>query len=358
MFSVKRVGLLACLFLIASSAAHAEPEYLGSEACANCHREMYASWADSGHRLQLQKANEARQRGLPIPKGYSWEDISYVIGGFKTKAYFVNQDGYIITTTKDGQPTQTQYNFHDQTWTSYRPGERVPYDCASCHTTGYSPEGHQEGRLGIEGTWWEDGIGCEECHGPGGDHVKDTARRYLRKIRSNVLCEQCHQRGGIDQRPLKDVGLPLHHEQINELKSGVHKGLSCVNCHDPHKKASKTRNNCVICHSKAASNYEAGVHGQAGIQCIECHMARIPKPAIDSASYIGNVRTHLFRIEVVHQEDMFQAIEEKDRRSTFTKNFISVEFACMSCHTDRDHDWAFKNAANFHSGSPLGGQGR
>ena len=102
MFSVKRVGLLACLFLIASSAAHAEPEYLGSEACANCHREMYASWADSGHRLQLQKANEARQRGLPISKGYSWEDISYVIGGFKTKAYFVNQDGYIITTTKDG----------------------------------------------------------------------------------------------------------------------------------------------------------------------------------------------------------------------------------------------------------------
>ncbi len=49
-------------------------------------------------------------------------------------------------------------------------------------------------------------------------------------------------------------------------------------------------------------------------------------------------------------------IEEKGRRSTFTRNFISVEFACLSCHAERDNNWAFKNAENFHKNSPLGGR--
>ena len=348
-------GLLVCFYFAISSVAYAEPEYQGSEVCASCHKEIYANWADSGHHLQLQKATEAQKRGLPLPESYEWADISYVIGGVNTKAYFVNQDGYIITTTKDGHPSQTQYNLNDQTWTLYRAGEKVPYDCAACHTTGYSPAGHQGGRSGIEGTWREDGIGCEECHGPGGDHVKNTGKSYLRKIRSNLLCEQCHQHGGIDKRSLIDVGLPRHHEKIHELKSGTHKGLSCVNCHDPHKKASLTRNNCVICHSKDATNYEAGIHGQVGIQCIECHMVKIPMSAISNASYIGNVRSHLFSIEA-NPNKMFQIIEEKGRRSKFTKDSICVAFACLSCHNNQDHEWALNNAKDFHSLSPLGGK--
>jgi len=77
-------------------------------------------------------------------------------------------------------------------------------------------------------------------------------------------------------------------------------------------------------------------------------MAKIPKLAITRASYVGNVRTHLFKINVTAEESMFKVIEEKDKKSTFTKDFVSVEFACLGCHGDQDKAWALQSAKRFH----------
>lgn len=342
------VALFLLLCMILPQTVFAVAEYLGSEKCSECHLDLYSSWIESGHHLQLRKAEKAQHSNLDLPKGYSWDDISYVIGGAKVKAYFVDQNGYIITSAKDGSKEKTEYNLEDGSWSYYLPGKKKLYDCGFCHTTGYSPEGHQGGLEGIIGTWHEDGVGCEVCHGPGSEHVKNPAVRTLRRSRSKALCEKCHQRGGIDHRPLKDLGLVRHHEQINELKEGPHKGLSCLNCHKPHQKASLTRYNCVICHSQANIGYEKSVHGKAGVKCIECHMARLSKPAIARASYVGKVRTHLFKISVDADVDMFKEIKEKGLKSTFTKDFVTVEFACLSCHKSQDKAWSIEHAKDFH----------
>ena len=37
-------------------------------------------------------------------------------------------------------------------------GEEKPYDCGSCHTTGYNPVGHQDGLEGIEGVAPNDAV--------------------------------------------------------------------------------------------------------------------------------------------------------------------------------------------------------
>ena len=49
-----------------------------------------------------------------------------------------------------------------ENWVPYHAGEEKPYNCGTCHTTGYVPEGNQDDMPGMIGTWAEDGIGCEE----------------------------------------------------------------------------------------------------------------------------------------------------------------------------------------------------
>jgi hypothetical protein len=61
--------------------------------------------------------------------------------------------------------------------------------------TAYSAEGHQDGMEGMIGTWAEDGIGCEECHGAGGDHIKKPSKKTIVVDSIPEACGKCHQRG-------------------------------------------------------------------------------------------------------------------------------------------------------------------
>ncbi len=335
-----------CMTLPQTSFAVAE--YVGSKKCSECHLALYSDWRESGHHLQLRKAENAQHTSLPLPPGYSWDDLSYVIGGNKKKAQFVDLNGYIITSAKDGSKDKTQYHLEDGTWSYYLPGEKKTYDCAGCHTTGYKPAGHQDGREGIVGTWEEDGIGCEACHGPGSTHIKDPPGKLKSSKRLVEACTKCHQHGGIDYRPLNDLGLVRHQEQLNELIDGLHKGLTCINCHNPHRRAVHTKYNCTICHSSHYGYFKDSTHGKAGIKCFECHMPKVSSPMIERASYIGDVRKHLFKINTDPEADMFKIVEEKGYQSNFAKGFVTVEFACLSCHGNRDKAWAARHAIGFH----------
>ncbi len=336
---------LFCISLAIPAAALAKDNYVGSEQCANCHREIYRDWQNSGHHLQLRSAEKADHSNIALPPGYQWKDISYVVGGINRKANFIDQKGYLITTAKDGSKAKTQYNLESESWNDFFPGEVKQYDCAPCHTTGYMQQGHQNGRKGVVGTWFEEGIGCENCHGPSSRHAEQP--RYApSQLATAVICEDCHQRGG-----LKQSGLLRHHEQINELKLGAHKGLSCLNCHNPHKKGSQAKYNCTICHTHLYHEFKKSTHGLAEIKCTECHMPRISRQAISRVSYIGEVRSHLFKINVDPDADMFKAIEENGRESIFTKGFVTVDYVCLTCHGSRDKAWAVENAKDFHKGS-------
>jgi hypothetical protein len=45
---------------------------------------------------------------------------------------------------------------------------------------------------------------------------------------------------------------------------------------------------------------------------------------------------------------MLKEIEKNGKKSTFAKNFVTLEYACLSCHANRDAEWASKNAKGFH----------
>jgi hypothetical protein len=345
---LKLLMTVLLVFCFSWPALAASGDYVGSEKCFDCHSEIYNSWQASGHPWKLRKADKAKYAKLPLPPGYSWDDISYVIGGANKKARYIDKQGYIITAAKDGAEAKTQYNLEDGSWSFYHKGEKKPYKCGPCHMTAYSPEGNQDNLEGMIGTWAEDGISCEECHGPGMEHLRNPSTETIKIDRTADACGKCHQRGGMGPEPPAKGGFIQHHEQINELKAGVHKDLSCIDCHNPHERAILVRNTCLECHEDIASSYAQTIHGKQGTECIECHMPKAGKSAISVASYTGDVRTHIFKINTAADADMFQEVKDGDKVSTFAKGFVTVEYACLTCHGSRDKAWASKNAQGYH----------
>ncbi|MBC8278595.1 MAG: hypothetical protein H8E46_10220 [FCB group bacterium] len=168
----------AMVFLFSAVLVFAQ-EYEGSEACGECHEDNYNIWFESAHHHSMKPVEGTApefpfdyrpgESNIPEPPSVggsqlSWDDISYVIGGWYWSANFCDSDGYLIT---GGADDQTQWNIWPEEWVSFHPGMQVETDCAECHATGYDEEGHQGGLAGITGTWVEDGIGCEGCHAPG-----------------------------------------------------------------------------------------------------------------------------------------------------------------------------------------------
>ncbi len=334
------------IFLIAnSSGATPMPGYVGSKKCFNCHEQQFNDWQASGHPYKIRKMEKARYSKLPLPRGWRWEDISYVIGGVNKKARYIDKYGYIIITAKDGSEAKTQYNINDGSWSFYHKGEKHPYKCGPCHMTAYSKKGHEAGLPGMIGTWAEDGIGCEECHGPGARHVADN--KVKMKVDSSAKgCGKCHHRSKIDGPPPARGGFIRHHEQYNELVTGVHKDLSCTECHDPHKRAILAKDNCASCHEDQGASFARNIHAKSGITCKDCHMPMASKSAIKTGKFRGDVRTHLFKINTNPKAKMFVAV--KGKKDDKTNGFVTLDFACLSCHGSRDMKWAARMAKKIH----------
>lgn len=333
-------------------------DYVGSAACQECHSDIYATFIQSGHPWKLNKVVNGQPPAYPftqiteLPQGYTWDDISYVIGGYKWKARFMDQEGYIIT----DEPGKTgnaeylnQYNFanpivgKDAGWVKYKSGtEKLPYDCGGCHTTGYTdwpPDSHQDDLPGIVGTWAEPGVQCERCHGPGSLHVDDPQGIGMEIERSSDLCGECHERG---EQELVDAkgGFIEHHEQYEELFQSKHITLDCVLCHDPHTGVEQlrqadqptTRTQCQNCHFKEAKYQAVDTHAAMNLACTECHMPYIGKSAWgDAAKFTGDVRTHLMAIDP-EQIVQFYTVGEGDAAKTYSLSQVGLNFACRHCH--------------------------
>ncbi|MEN8114351.1 MAG: multiheme c-type cytochrome [Actinomycetota bacterium] len=354
----------------AGEAAGVSAAYVGSETCAFCHEEISEVFMKSGHPYKVNAVVDGQPPTYPFtevtdpPEGYTWDDISYVIGGYNWKARFIDQDGFIITGDADAT---TQYNFLNKeiglggNWVAYHAGEEKPYDCGTCHTTGYRPEGNQDDLPGLIGTWAETGIMCESCHGPGSNHADEPYGVALKVDRSSEACGTCHSRGDVEAIDASG-GLIKHHEQYEELYQSKHQAVLCIACHDPHEGVIQhreagtptTRVNCDSCHFQNAQ-YQASEAMKAGVDCIECHMPRIAKSAVgDPEAYTGDIRVHMWAIDPLA---MSQFTDDGSRAISQ----ISLDFACKSCHREGgtasvQTDEALQTEAiGYHSRPTVGG---
>jgi hypothetical protein len=338
--------------------------FVGSERCATCHGDVASLHSQSGHAYKLNRVSNGQvpfypfrdQVAFPLqspPAGTSWNDVIYVIGGYGWKARFIRPDGYILT------GSDVQFNLETGGWVAYHDGETKPYDCGRCHTTGYIPAGNQLDLEGLVGTWAEDSIGCEACHGAGSAHVASRLAADIVVDRSSAQCGSCHMRDP-DHRIL--AGSPdsegaqfiRHHEQYDEMLGkdeagqplGAHRNLTCVSCHNPHVSSKFQADeggivlDCETCHQIEIYNTGSGAH-----TCVRCHMPFASKSAVKRGPYEGDVRTHVFGLETDAAAEMFY----QDGGTWFARPFVTLDFACLQCHADRDREWAEEYAGTIHS---------
>jgi hypothetical protein len=345
-------------------------EYVGSAVCAGCHQDIADVFAMSGHAYKLNPVVDGQPPEFPftevneLPEGYTWEDISFVVGGYNWKARFVDQEGYVITNAPGSSGDTNylnQYNFAnpivgtEDVWVTYLSGEDdLHYSCGSCHTTGYNPLGNQDDLPGLVGTWAEPGIMCEECHGPGSQHITNPPGIQMTVDRDAELCGKCHHRGEIESVNTSE-GFIQHHEQYEELFQGKHVVIDCVICHDPHagvvqlrmdETLPNTRTQCENCHLEQAQFQNSLIH-PAATECIDCHMPRIIKSAAgDPEKFTGDIRTHLMRINPTQ-------IEQFTEDGSTSLSEIGLNFACRHCHgitaSEKSDEELIENATDYHT---------
>jgi tetratricopeptide (TPR) repeat protein len=202
-------------------------------------------------------------------------------------------------------------------WT--KPSGTWNFMCAECHSTGLR-KNYDLSKDAYATTWFEIDVSCEECHGPGSNHVawaregtragkSDPSKGLLAILsdptrgswvlapgartahRTTLLsspaqtdtCFRCHARKVTIQTPwvagtpFLDAHMPLAltrelyhpdgqiHEEVYEYGSFVQSrmyraGVRCSDCHDPHSLELRTPGNglCTSCHSAQA--YDASSH--------------------------------------------------------------------------------------------------
>ncbi|RMD62368.1 hypothetical protein D6833_07040, partial [Candidatus Parcubacteria bacterium] len=346
----KTLRLLCSLLIVLSlSGLLMAQTYVGSSTCQTCHSTIYDDVMKSGHPHKLKKIEgaaptypEGTSEGVPAPPtGFTWNDITYVIGGYGWKARFMDSEGYILT-----GDTERQWNLSNPDlgleahWTGYDASEapRKPYTCGACHTTGWVATGetgpHQDNLPGIYGTWAEPGVTCEACHGPGSDHAAAPSTTNISKVEN---CNSCHIRGDVNQIDASG-GLIKHHEQFEELLASPHDTLSCATCHDVHK---STRyelggflgedQTCKTCHADVTMKYPQ----MANLECVDCHMPKTVKSAVAiNIDYVGgsvlkgDIKSHIFSITTDTTWDFLTTDGKFVNVDTAGKAHQTLENAC------------------------------
>ena len=354
--SLNWVAVLILWGTITSGVANAQT-YVGSDACKLCHAAIWNDHRVSGHPHMLRKSAEITSLSVPLPDGKSFSDVSYVVGGYKWQAHFLDPNGYFITSTR-GRPGKNQFNVATGEWVDDHAGEvNRPFDCGQCHTTGYSASGNQDGLPGIQGTWEFEGVQCERCHGPGSNHIFSPSPFNI--TIDDDVCQSCHVRGDPATIPASG-GFVQNYEQYNEILASPHFDLDCSDCHDPHKKAEFSfKTECTTCHTEMEVQKQAfrGLgrrHLNRGVTCIECHMPYAAKSAVAVNNYNADVRSHQFRITLDPNATMF------DGTGNFANGRLTPAFACLGCHENiiakyaaqgtplKAEQWARKQAKKIH----------
>jgi predicted CXXCH cytochrome family protein len=379
----------------APGVAPASIAYVGSATCRACHPAVYERWSKTRMANVVRDPREHPEAIIPdLTKPdplvtFKKEDIAFVYGSKWKQRYFtrVGNDYY---------PLGAQWDVINRIWRAYfvQPNTDwwVPFYpadnakrptgplCDGCHSVNYNVQTKTV-------TEWN--VGCEKCHGPGGEHVKRPGRgtivnpARLDPMKATDTCVQCHSQGKPLTNPTAGqyydwpvgfhVGLDLKNFwELEEHKLGettfthfgdgtAHKnrmqgndfaqslmytrGVTCFSCHDVHGTANNAdlikpaKQLCLTCHGPGSPNgphaasIETHTHHRAestGSDCVSCHM-----PLTSQTIANVNVRSHTFKFVTPGHTDEF-----------------GVPNPCLACHAERNTAWAREALRGWATASP------
>jgi len=330
--------------------------YVGSAQCQSCHPAQHTEVGNSGHPYKLNAITGGKAPTYPhstvpnTPADTTWNDVSFVIGGYQWKARFMDLEGYILT-----GDTNRQYNLEDpdsdpnNRWVGYdgSTAPRKQVNCGACHTTGWqekevTPSMTRAFGLvdltGMTGTFTEPGVHCEACHGPGEQHANAPTTSNILHDDSAAMCGACHTRGESNTIPASGDApntFIRHHEQYNEFLASPHSDRKCVDCHDNHIGTAHGNADsggivatCTSCHSSVTVSHSGTS------DCVTCHMPNAAKSARSTNRYVGDVQSHIFAINgnAVAKDTMFDGTSFV--ALTAGKAQLTLDMVCYQCHRD------------------------
>lgn len=373
--------ILAAALWIAITPAQAQddqkPEYIGSRLCFGCHRDVGPIHYESRHALTLSEPSQAgavlgdfnqesevlvlQLPGENEPRALTIDDIAYTLGtGRYVQRYLIAVEGEAAGDDEEAaEPATTQYlvlpvewNVIAGRWQPYTLAEDWPapeYDwedqCAACHVTGFSVD---------TGTWLENGVQCETCHGPGSAHLEAVRSRTATPAEQRAsivlspdaaICGQCHSAGTApDGHPyptdylagdaLLDSGYALVAPD-----DATHWWASGHASH-PNMQFNEWLNST---HASALEGLRSSERAQDA--CLACHSAdyawsQVPAEAADEAEGEGaqpvTVASAVHGVTCVSCHVIHQAPGEDDAAPVDFLLAGEPYALCVSCHQDTD----------------------
>jgi tetratricopeptide (TPR) repeat protein len=334
---------------------------VGSQACAKCHGAIYQAQHGSRHARTFFRASEVSGLELPSPsfvdpaqpsvthtlkrtEDYRLElethaagqvyhaIVEYAFGSGDRGLTLVGRDQY-------GQARELRLSHYrvqnSSLWdvTSGHPAqptELVEYlgqplsedavrRCFLCHVTSLRVMRKASGPAARD-----HGIGCEKCHGPGGNHLLAVAADFpdLSIARPTMaagarvvkLCAGCHSPRGRSTSPddphsARFQGTTLTWSRCFKESNDT---LDCISCHDPHRNATTStehyESTCLSCHGGETRDLAASSRARRtdrpaptartvcpvnrSTGCVGCHMPPVKNVVPHSAFTDHFIRVH------------------------------------------------------------------
>ncbi len=217
--------------------------------------------------------------------------------------------------------------------------------CASCHPD-YAERVEQHAHNAFD---------CEECHGPGSNHLPNPFARMLYvDLTGAQTCGKCHGKppdADAGEIRARDDFVDQNQQWVELRASGGHSSFNCGYCHDPHystvnDRPNGLRNECVACHDDQNMALHKGVTFTGvdyveTLTCESCHLPNavlkdmvMPPEVVGPYAHVADRQSHIFRLS--GEQVDFNAFLSDDkmtvRLDSEGRAAITADMVCLRCH--------------------------
>ncbi|HYT19929.1 MAG TPA: hypothetical protein VEW05_06810 [Candidatus Polarisedimenticolia bacterium] len=337
--------------------------FVGSRSCLPCHQNIYDKFIKTGMGRSMMRVTPEVLANL-VTSGSAYDEkldqhfevftregklfqSQYATGAGGNEIFRETREvqwiigsgtnGLAAVTTNGAHLFQGPLSFYSKigTWAlspgyefgNYGFNRPILAGCVTCHSGQAVPAAEGNGRF-QDPPFQELTIGCENCHGPGQQHVREMTSKgtvmrtgqvsivnpaRLPPALADNICMFCHQTGDVrvlkpnreyrDFRPgkLLDDTLSIflmppkrespppsdHLEHyysmtLSKCYRSSSRGLSCITCHDPHVQPSRAEaptyfaRKCAACHTDKSCKVPLSVRlrQKPPNDCVGCHMPK------------------------------------------------------------------------------------